>query len=332
MNDWLPRFALALEEHWGWLMSFSAADIEMLYPDEFQRLAALRDSIISLAQHIKTEQGSLLAEPEGEARTSRYSELWDHEQKQQKLIDAHRQTAEEIAKDLNSAIRRALRSVGKRRSLRLKRDDCGWRRRRSRDRTVHWPQWEIHPTDEKYDEYLWVKFELDCGKFRDHRDRSGGIDDVPEYIPRHARDIISYLFAKLVIARGKPADRIVHTYWQLKTRELDLAGLARKFLTRKQDESKCAYCGRASTDLKVSQLVHGGPIGVNNLVYACGECLRSRGDRELIEWWGDVMEKRHGALPRIYAGLYLWMVFEFRESAFRLDEECRSLTDLWTPT
>lgn len=103
-------------------------------------------------------------------------------------------------------------------------------------------------------------------------------------------------------------------------------------MAQRPDESKCAYCGTASTDLEVSQLVRGGPIGLNNLVYACGECLRSRGDRELIEWWGDVMEKRHGALPRISAALYLSMVFELRQSTFRLDEECRSLTDLWTPT
>lgn len=178
MNDWLPGFALASKEA-QYEMRFDAAVIEMLYPGEFQGLAALRDSIISWAQHIKTEEESWEPEPKVEGDTSKFDQLWDHRESQRKLIDEHRQMAEEIAIDLKRAIQRRLQSVRKRRSVRLKLSDCGWRRHRLRDGTWRYPQWEIHPTAEKYDEYLWLKFVLTCGEFRDHRDRSGGIDDVP---------------------------------------------------------------------------------------------------------------------------------------------------------
>jgi 5-methylcytosine-specific restriction endonuclease McrA len=60
-------------------------------------------------------------------------------------------------------------------------------------------------------------------------------------------------------------------------------------LVKKRDESTCQYCGALAEDGEpdhVLPLSRGGTDSINNLVWACKSCNRSKKDKTPDEWDG----------------------------------------------
>lgn len=89
------------------------------------------------------------------------------------------------------------------------------------------------------------------------------------------------------------------------------------------DREKCAYCG-VQKDLKEGTLVPDrGCISsdCHNTVRVCSQCRHSKGDRDLMDWWG--LEKIHELHPAVRRK-YLRMLY--------LCYECRGLLDQHIPS
>lgn len=74
------------------------------------------------------------------------------------------------------------------------------------------------------------------------------------------------------------------------------------------DSTKCAYCENPE-DLSNDHIVPKRECHyaeVHNIVKACKRCNSSKGDRDLIEWYG--IDRRY-ELPRIVYGKYLKMIY-----------------------
>ncbi|HXH21425.1 MAG TPA: hypothetical protein VNN10_05305 [Dehalococcoidia bacterium] len=157
----------------------------------------------------------------------------------------------------------------------------------------------------------------------------------PPAVPRTAHDFILYYYAKLIIAPAageKDNYRfIMDRYRRLKDGELRMSDYDREIERQSQQSGACAFCRRRgpTAPMEIIPRRLGGPVGVHNLVYACAGCHESRGDRELFEWWCDVLGRDKDELPRIPAGLFLKMSYEKHAVEFRLQRRCRSIRDLW---
>lgn len=112
---------------------------------------------------------------------------------------------------------------------------------------------------------------------------------------------------------------IMYTFKQLQEEKKKWSDILREDLS--MDTSKCAYCN-STKDLSNDHIVpkrecHYAEI--HNIVKACKKCNSSKGDKDLIEWWGI---KRRYELPRIVYGKYLKMVYvchECRDTLYKGD-------------
>ena len=86
----------------------------------------------------------------------------------------------------------------------------------------------------------------------------------------------------------------------------------------KIDHNKCIYCG-SEDSLSISCVV---PKNIcpftkkHNIIRACKKCSLSKGDKDLIEWWGA--EKRD-EIPRVVMGKYLKIWYICHECNGTLD-------------
>jgi hypothetical protein len=154
-------------------------------------------------------------------------------------------------------------------------------------------------------------------------------------VSRTVGDFIHYYYAKLVIApsSGESANYrfIIDRYKRLASGEISMSDYDREIQHLARQPGVCAFCGKNGANVTVELVPRrlGGPVGLQNQVYACSGCAGSKGDRGLFEWWCDVLGRDKDELPRIPAGLFLKMAHERHTVDFTLRSACESIRDLW---
>jgi len=159
----------------------------------------------------------------------------------------------------------------------------------------------------------------------------------PPSVPRRVEDIIFYYYAKLVIAPSAGFKGnygfIMDKYQRLKSGDILMSDYERELLHLAQLEGICGFCAIRGTNFKPVHVVPrwlGGPIGIHNLVMACDTCAKSKGDKDLVEWWCNDLGKERDELPRVPLGLYLKIAYERHKINFTLKKRCEKLGDLFT--
>jgi hypothetical protein len=154
-------------------------------------------------------------------------------------------------------------------------------------------------------------------------------------VPRRVEDFILYYYAKLVIAPSAGQTEnyrfIIDRYKRLKSGEIRMSDYDREIQHLARQRGLCAFCGNFGGDL-VTEVVPrclGGPVGIENLVYACGACATSKGDLAFLEWWCGKLGRDKDELPRIPAGLFLKMTWERHQVDFTLGWPCHDILDIW---
>ncbi len=139
---------------------------------------------------------------------------------------------------------------------------------------------------------------------------------MPPKAVKTIRDLIFWEYAKLIsgsaLGDRKNFGFIMSSFKKLQLGEMKWSQVLREDLH--MDPTKCIYCG-ATADLSNDHIVakrecHFAEI--HNIVKACKKCNSSKGDKDLMEWWG--LEKRY-EIPRDVMGKYLKMLY--------LCHECR---------
>jgi len=90
------------------------------------------------------------------------------------------------------------------------------------------------------------------------------------------------------------------------------------------ESSKCFYCN-SSDDLILDKIVAERPCGYvesHNLVKACKKCCASKGNKNLMEWWG--WDRRY-ELPREVFAEYLKMLYICHQCKGILDRKVRNI-------
>ncbi|QDU41501.1 CRISPR-associated endonuclease Cas9 [Maioricimonas rarisocia] len=135
-------------------------------------------------------------------------------------------------------------------------------------------------------------------------------------MPRHVKNVgelIAWQYAKLICqsAFGCRDDYgfIMSTYKRLVTGRIKPSTILRENKLLVLHGEQCVYCGISGQFEweHIIPLSRGGPDTIDNLVRACGQCNRSKGARDPIEWYGT---KRIGELPRLVMGKLLKLVHE----------------------
>jgi len=120
-------------------------------------------------------------------------------------------------------------------------------------------------------------------------------------------------------------------YKSLKTGGIRMSDYDHEIQLPAERPGECAFCGRMS-DTFLTEVVPrrlGGPIGIHNLVQACRDCAKSKGDKDLMEWWCKDMGRDKESLPRIPAGLFLKLAHERHAIGFALEKPFTDILDIW---
>src|SRR3972149_8495133 len=145
---------------------------------------------------------------------------------------------------------------------------------------------------------------------------------MPPRAVKTIRDLIFWEYAKLVsgsaLGDRKNYGFVMSTFKKLQGEEMKWSEILREDLG--MDQKKCAYCSKTE-DLSNDHIVakrecHYAEI--HNIVKACKSCNPSKGDKDLIEWWG--IEMRY-EIPRNVMGKYLKMLYICHECRGTLDQK-----------
>jgi len=154
-------------------------------------------------------------------------------------------------------------------------------------------------------------------------------------VPRRIRDYILYYYAKLVIAPSAGQERnykfIIDRYKRLASGEISMSDYDREILKLAQQPGTCVFCGKADGSMVVEVIPRrlGGPVGIQNTVYACKECAKSKNEMGLLQWWCGKLGRDKDELPRVPAGLFLKMAYERHVTEFTLNKTCNDISELW---
>jgi hypothetical protein len=144
---------------------------------------------------------------------------------------------------------------------------------------------------------------------------------MPPSAVKTIKDLIFWEYAKLISGSAlddrKNYGFVMHNFKQLQSGKKRWSDILREDMS--MDVGKCAYCN-SSEVLSNDHIVpkrecHFAEI--HNIVKACKSCNSSKGDKDLIEWWG--IERRY-EIPRIVIGKYLKMLYVCHECRETLDK------------
>lgn len=154
-------------------------------------------------------------------------------------------------------------------------------------------------------------------------------------VRRTVGDFIYYYYAKLVIApsAGQTDNYafIIDRYKRLRTGEIRISDYDREIGRMATQGDRCAFCSRRAKTkpLEIVPRALGGPVGIHNLVRACARCARSKGKKDLLQWWCDVLGRDVETIPRVPIALYLKLAYERHHVGFRLRKPCHDIRDIW---
>ena len=160
----------------------------------------------------------------------------------------------------------------------------------------------------------------------------------PPYVKKTGQ-LIHYFYAKLVIApsAGLAGNYgfITNRYKALESGEIEMSDYNRElWLKEVEHQSTCAYCGGPGPLVAdhVVPLSVSGPDAMHNILRVCNGCNSTKSDRDLIEWWDDVQESSLGpaavSLPRLAAGIYLKLAYDWHRVQNTLELPAHDLADL----
>lgn len=144
---------------------------------------------------------------------------------------------------------------------------------------------------------------------------------MPPTAVKTIKDLIYWEYAKLISGSAlqdrKNYGFIMHTFKKLQRGEIKWSDILREDMN--VDMARCAYCN-SSKELSNDHIVpkrecHYSEI--HNIVKACKNCNSSKGDKDLVEWWGI---GRRYEIPRIAMGKYLKMLYICHECRGTLDK------------
>lgn len=145
---------------------------------------------------------------------------------------------------------------------------------------------------------------------------------MPPSAVKTIRDLIFWEYAKLISGSAglgrKQFPFIMRKFTELKNGFIKWSDILREDL--KMDSTKCAYCNN-DKELSNDHIVPKRECHfteIHNIVKSCRSCNSSKGDKDLIEWWG--IERRY-ELPRIVHGKYLKMLYICHECRGTLNRE-----------
>jgi hypothetical protein len=160
----------------------------------------------------------------------------------------------------------------------------------------------------------------------------------PPYVMKTGQ-VIHYYYAKLVIApsAGHAGNYrfIIDRYKALESGEIQMSSYNRElWLKETEPQSTCAYCGGPGplvADHVIPRAIS-GPDGMHNILRVCRDCNSTKSDTDLIEWWDTVQAPRSGAageaLPRLAAGIYLKLAYDWHRVQNTLEMPAHDLADL----
>lgn len=96
-----------------------------------------------------------------------------------------------------------------------------------------------------------------------------------------------------------------------------------------ENGTHCVYCG-SQTNISVDHMfakAHGGADSSDNLVCCCRSCNSSKGDSDLMEWYGT----RNDFPPLLVLRRYLKLVYQFCSESKILDMKIEMLDDSGWP-
>jgi hypothetical protein len=149
---------------------------------------------------------------------------------------------------------------------------------------------------------------------------SGNYAGMPPHAVKTVLDLIYWEYAKLIagsaLSNRKQFPFVMKKFKELQTGKIKWSEILREDL---KEQTQCAYCG-STESLTNDHIVpkrecHFAEI--HNIVKACKHCNSSKGDKDLIEWWG--IDRRY-ELPRIVFGKYLKMLYVCHECRGTLDK------------
>lgn len=144
---------------------------------------------------------------------------------------------------------------------------------------------------------------------------------MPPKAVKTIRDLIYWEYAKLISGSAGLGRRqypfVMRKFMELKKRIIKWSDILREDL--KTSKNECVYCD-SKQDLSNDHIVpkrecHFGEV--HNIVTSCKKCNSSKGDKDLIEWYG--LERRY-EIPRIVMGKYLKMIYICHECKGTLDK------------
>lgn len=168
------------------------------------------------------------------------------------------------------------------------------------------------------------------------RDRTPAMP--PSYVKKTGQ-LIHYYYAKLVIApsAGFAGNYgfITGRYKALESGQIEMSNYNRElWLKETEPQSMCAYCGGPGPLVgdHVIPLAASGPDAMHNILRVCRDCNATKSNRDLIEWWNTVQGPRLGdasvALPRLAAGIYLKLAYDWHRMNNSLETPARDLERL----
>jgi len=158
----------------------------------------------------------------------------------------------------------------------------------------------------------------------------------PAAVPRKVEDIIFYYYAKLIIAPSaglaKNYGFIIDAYKRLKSGEIRMSDYEREILKASETTDACVFCGHRG---KKCVPVHVVPSsvrvapGMHNIVIACEDCARSKGDKDLMAWWCKDLGRPRDDVPRVPLGMYLKIAYDLNKINFSLQKPCKALGEVF---
>jgi hypothetical protein len=160
----------------------------------------------------------------------------------------------------------------------------------------------------------------------------------PTFVKKNGQ-LIHYYYAKLVIApsAGLAGNHgfITNRFKALEAGQIQISNYDRElWLKETEPQSTCAYCGGPGPLVAdhVIPLAISGPDAMHNILRVCRDCNSTKSDRDLIEWWNAVLAPRLGpasdSLPRLAAGIYLKLAYDWHRIHNTLEMPAHELTNL----
>jgi hypothetical protein len=162
---------------------------------------------------------------------------------------------------------------------------------------------------------------------------------MPPPFVKKTGQVIHYYYAKLVIApsAGQAGNYrfIIDRYKALESGEIQMSNYNRElWLKEIEPQSTCAYCGGPGplvADHVIPRAIS-GPDAMHNILRVCADCNSTKSDRDLIEWWDTVLAPQMGAaseaLPRLAAGVFLKLAYDWHRVQNTLETPAHGLRDL----